>query len=318
MISGQEIEKIFRDNAERIFLINAETHTSWTYKQFHDLVAKMAQGLTARGLQKGERFAVLLPNSAELASLYFASLLLGTIIMPINPRLHPREIESILDFSTPKMALYAPSTQNLLTPRALARVPMHLALEHCAVSQPDIEISQLYQQINPCDVFLVTFTSGTTGHPKGVAHRISSVFENARLFNERINFTSSDCFLHVMPMAYMAGILNTLVCPFLAQGTIVSIPPFDARTVLFFWNSVIQYKANAMWLAPTMLAALLKMDRDSGAQEYCRVHMKAILVGTAPLPISLKNDFDTHHANMQLALKTHKGNKGNFPETMTS
>ena len=296
MISGREIEKIFQKNGERVFFINADTRTSWTYQRFHDLVTKMAKGLTSQGLRRGERFAVLLPNSPELAALYFASILLGTIIMPVNPRLHSHEIESIVEFSKPKLLLYTPATQSFLTLRALASVPKHLALEYCASEDLAIDMDQLYQQIKPCDVFLITFTSGTTGLPKGVAHKISSIFENARLFNERMNFIPSDCFLHVMPMSYMAGILNTLICPFLAQGTIVSIPPFDARTVLSFWNPVIQYQVNAMWLAPTMLAALLKMDRDSHALEYCRAHLKAISVGTAPLPTALKNDFEKKYS----------------------
>ena len=296
MITGQAIEKIFLENAERVFFINADSQVSWSYRSFHDLVIRMAQGLSSQGLGRGDRFAVLLPNSADLASLYFASVLLGTVIMPVNPRLHPHEIEAILEFSKPKLLLDTASTHTLLTPRALAGIPKHLNVENCPAAMPSLDASTLYRQVDPSSVFLVTFTSGTTGLPKGVAHRISSIFDNGRLLNERMNFTSTDSFLHVMPMAYMAGILNTLIGPFLAQGSIVSIPPFDARTVLNFWNPVIQNKVTAMWLAPTMIAALLKMDRDSRAQEYCCTHMKAILVGTAPLSPQLKNDFEKRYS----------------------
>lgn len=293
MISGPEIKKIFQENADRIFFVDVKGGLSWTYKDFHRLVLKMVQGIQAEGLARGDRFAVLLQNSVELAALYFAAILSGTVIMPLNPKLHPREIETILVLSKPKVLICSSATRDLSG--SLPKQLQLVLIDAWGSSGEFDGWEQAYEITDPSRVFLVTFTSGTTGLPKGVAHTISSLFENARVFNQVMHFEASDVFLHAMPMAYMAGILNTLIAPFLSQGVVVSIPPFDAQTALSFWNPVIQYRVNAMWLAPTMLAALLKVDRDPRAPQYCRYHLKAISVGTAPLPVRTKMDFESKY-----------------------
>jgi len=78
----------------------------------------------------------------------------------------------------------------------------------------------------------------------------------------------------------------------MAGASVVLGRPFDARSALNFWKPVIKYGANSFWLVPTILAALLTIDRDSTGWEYCRKHVKSIFVGTAPLPLKIKREFE--------------------------
>ena len=98
---------------------------------------------------------------------------------------------------------------------------------------------------------------------------------------------------HVLPMSYMAGLLNTLLCPFAAGASIVIDRSFDARLSLSFWGNPIEHDVNTFWLVPSILATLTKLDRDSRASGYCRQHVKLVCVGTAPLPLQVQKDFET-------------------------
>jgi long-chain acyl-CoA synthetase len=142
------------------------------------------------------------------------------------------------------------------------------------------------------DLLIILFTSGTTSAPKGVMHRIVSEFGNAVTFNTEMDFGPDHRFLHVWPMAYSSGYLNTLLSPFMAGGSVVLAGAFVAQTVLTFWNPVVAHAANTLWLSPTMMASLLRIDRDTAGIAWCRREVRTVCCGTAPLASKLKRDFE--------------------------
>ena len=111
-------------------------------------------------------------------------------------------------------------------------------------------------------------------------------------FNKELGFGPDHCFYHVLPMSYMAGFLNNLLCPFLAGSRVIVGPAFDARLGLKFWEAASKHGVNVMWLVPTILTALLAIDRNPAGREYCRNQVKTICVGTAPLPQKVKKEFE--------------------------
>src|SRR5205814_472885 len=75
----------------------------------------------------------------------------------------------------------------------------------------------------------IFFTSGTTSRPKGVCHTTHNMLANAIAFNKLVGLTDTVSMLHVMPMGYMAGFLNTILCPILAGGSVFLAPQFNAK-----------------------------------------------------------------------------------------
>jgi long-chain acyl-CoA synthetase len=131
--------------------------------------------------------------------------------------------------------------------------------------------------------------------PKGVPHRIGRLLDNAGAFNTELGFGPENRFLHVMTMGYMAGFLNTLLSPFMAGASVVIARAFDAQSALRFWQPVLQHAPDTFWMSPTMLTALLRVDRGEAGAEYCRTKVKTICVGTAPLPQRVKRDFEARY-----------------------
>ena len=72
----QNVLARFEESRDRIFLIEAPTGRSWTYAEFRGASIRAANFLAASGVQSGDRVLFVLPNSAELAQLYFGCLFL--------------------------------------------------------------------------------------------------------------------------------------------------------------------------------------------------------------------------------------------------
>ncbi|MGI8386132.1 AMP-binding protein [Robertmurraya sp. P23] len=100
------LENRARLTPDRIALVEAEGNYSLTYGELVSNGRKLACWLKAKGIQKGDRVALLAPNSVMYFELLFACSKLGAIFVPINWRLTSREIEYILEDCSPKVILF--------------------------------------------------------------------------------------------------------------------------------------------------------------------------------------------------------------------
>ncbi len=302
----QTIREVFEKNSESAFIIESQTNRQLSYADFYHMAVQLSLVLRQHDIGKSDRVAILLSNSVEFAALYFACLFIGAEAVPINPSLNQREVTLILGQTHAKLIVYCPSTKKLSdgyddgSCRQLALLPLieqqqnsekdYLTLDAMRMEQsPDF---QSLSDVRYDDVFSINFTSGTTSMPKGVVHKIDSLFGNAAAFNKDFGVSQEHRFFHVLPMAYMAGFLNTLLCPFMAGASVVLARQFDAQSAFRFWEPVIQYQANTFWLTPTMLSVLFSIDRNKDGVEYCHQHVKKIFVGTAPLLLKVKDNFE--------------------------
>jgi acyl-CoA synthetase (AMP-forming)/AMP-acid ligase II len=296
---GRAVAGLFRAQADRALLVELSTGRRFTYAEL-DALARRAAGLLLRaGGGPGQRVALLLENSAEFAALYFGCLLTGTVAVPVNPLLHPSEVAFIVDHAGLGGLIYSPATSKLLT--AEPSCPRHCLLpqQERGAGAGGIDLDDVppaeglsYESIDAGSLFSITFTSGTSALPKGVCHRVGSLLDNARTFNESLGLGPETRMLHVMTMGYMAGFLNTLLGPFMAGGTVVLAAAFNSRTPLAFWSGAREHGVNSVWLSPTMAAALVALDRDEPGRAYAREHLRVVCVGTAPLGGKIKQDFE--------------------------
>ena len=310
-VLSQVIERVEK-SADRTFLIDSLAERAFSYAEFDALARDLALTLRSCGVGHGDRVAILLENSAEFAILYFACLYLGAIAVPINTQLHREEIGFILQIADARLIAHSEKSLDLFDAVEMEKEGVALFLvaegespgganaESTGWSASNLRLAAApdwkpLQDVESTDLFSITFTSGTTSAPKGVAHRIGSLLGNARWIFETLGLGSGDRMLHVFNMAYMAGFLNTLLCPFMAGGSVVLSRAFDARSMLRFWEPAIAHDANTLWLAPTMLTALLRFDRNPAGAEFSRKQVTTVCVGTAPLPSSTKREFEDRY-----------------------
>ncbi len=175
-----------------------------TYRRMRELARAQAAGLDARGIGRGERVAVLSQNAGRLLTSFFGVSGYGRVLVPINFRLAPPEIQYILEHSGASM---------LLVDRELADAVADLPVAHRIVLGTDSD-GELYPEgaePQPWDdqdeesTATINYTSGTTARPKGVEMSHRNLWSNAAIFGWHTGVSDRDTYLHTLPMFHCNG-----------------------------------------------------------------------------------------------------------------
>ena len=175
-----------------------------TYRRMQELARAQAANLDERGIGRGERVAVLSQNSGRLLTSFFGVSGYGRVLVPINFRLSPVEIEYILEHSGAQMLLVDPE---------LADSVAHLNVKHRVVmgTDTDGEIYLADREPEPWAerdedaTATINYTSGTTARPKGVEMTHRNLWTNAAIFGWHTGLSDRDTYLHTLPMFHCNG-----------------------------------------------------------------------------------------------------------------
>jgi acyl-CoA synthetase (AMP-forming)/AMP-acid ligase II len=288
----------FSASADRVFIIDSAGR-ELTYGQLARAAAAAVRCLKAVGVSRGDRIGFLLPHGADFAIFYFSCLLGGITAVPINGALPIKDLSFILPRCRLKAVVVAGGDTALriaVGEAGFADIAFLPRLDPIALlagpPAAQREVDALVAEIDPFSLLSVHFTSGTTSLPKGVPHKAASLLGNAAAFNAAFGIGEDCVMLHLMPMAYMAGFLNTLLVPFMAGGRVVLAREFSAQIIPRFWKPIVENKVNMVWVSPSMLVALNKVDRDPGGPAYCRANPLMVFSATAPLPMKVRAAFE--------------------------
>lgn len=291
---GIFLKKIFMENWNEIFIIDSITDEKFTYCDFFSKVIKFKEKLMNMKLTQKDFLCLIMDNSVNLAAIYFSSLLLGTKVVPIDPYKGNDEINEILDQLDNKKII---SDKNI----AYNFLPTSKLTESAKNHRSIVTIDDLnvFDELNSDDIFLITFTSGSTGKQKGVMHSFNNLFQSAISFQQKFDFDKNNIFLHNIPMTYMAGILNLLILPIISQSKIVVTNRTNISNITSFWSIPIKYSVNTFWLIPTVLELLLNLDRGIEGVHFTRKNKITICVGTSSLNVITKKIFEEKY-NVEL------------------
>jgi long-chain acyl-CoA synthetase len=284
---GKLLQTIFKNNWEQIFIFDDICNTSLTYGDFFKRIIQIKEKILKLQIKKNENICVLMHNSVNLLALYIATSFLQITIIPIDPLRGKSEILDILSTTKPKILISNINDFNDFSNK------IDLDGIESSNYQDDIIKNnlELFLEINFDYGFLTTFTSGSTGIPKGVTHSLNNLIKSSLAFNEKFNFNNERIFLHNLPMSYMAGILNSFVLPLVSCSKIVVSERFNISNALKFWDIPKKYSVNSFWFTPTILGLLLKFDRGEDGITYAHQYSLSGYVVTAPLNKNVKEEF---------------------------
>ena len=268
MNASQSLNAVFTDRWNEHALICDSR--KFTYGELYAHAASISAWITGQGCQTGDSIALKLPNGWAFAAAYLACLIGGFRVVPVNTELNAAEQEYIVARTRPQIVV-----DNELTLIALDALNVGVP----AFNYPDDCVAAIF------------FTSGTTGRPKGVCHSLGALVSNVQVFNHAMGIDNKIRQYHVLPMAYMAGFLNTLLSPWLAGGLVLLGPRFRSEEVLHFWERPIKWQANSIWLTPTLAALLARMSRNAKTALQVGTSLKHVFCGTAPLSASTRKAF---------------------------
>jgi long-chain acyl-CoA synthetase len=273
---------------------------------------QLAAGLRALGIEKGDRILVMLPNCPEVLSAYQAIARAGAVIIPVLPLLKPPEVHYIAANSGASAII----TSSLLLPvlqRALAGLStMHYiiatgiseeqdgaphVLPYTTVVAKGADKAERYltdlDEGKPAedDMAAILYTSGTTGHPKGVILTHKNLVTNALYGLNSMDPTADPkqdfgvAHLAILPLAHAYGILMLDVA-YLSGVKIVMHPRFDVDAVL---SAIERHRIAFFAGVPAMFVALLYAP---DADKYDTSSLQRCGSGSAPLPVEVLKGFE--------------------------
>ncbi|MCJ7582806.1 MAG: long-chain-fatty-acid--CoA ligase [Candidatus Aminicenantes bacterium] len=249
---------------------------SFTYLQFKSRVDNIAGSFRAAGITKGDRIAIIHQNCHVFLESYFAAAKIGAVLVPINYRLSPRDFVYILKDSQAKMLLIQSEFYNPVD-RDKYDVPLiKVVVEGRIEGKHGARDTEPEVLIEGADIAHLYYTSGTTGHPKGVILTHGNNLEHARTSAREFCLTPEDNWLHVSPMFHLADAWAVWAIT-LAAGTHVMIPCFESHAV---FRSIQDHRVTLSNFIPTMLNVLVNTP---GVQDYDFSSLRLILSGGAPI-----------------------------------
>ncbi len=256
-------------------------------------VAAMAAGFrNVLGLVPGDCVALAMGNCPQYVEIWYAAWYAGLMTVPMNAKLHPKELEYILQnsgarvcFASSDLAQPVESLRGNLP--ALARVIEVASSDYTALHRavPNIALADTA----PDDVAWLFYTSGTTGRPKGVmiTHR-NLVCMSLCYFAAVESIEPGDCVLHAAPMSHGSGCYNF---PHMLAGANQVIPDSGHFEPAEIFQLCRRWRGVTMFAAPTMVHRLVAHARQ---QAPALDGLKTIVYGGGPMYLQdIKNALDT-------------------------
>ncbi|MGE0128897.1 MAG: AMP-binding protein [Blastocatellales bacterium] len=287
-----------------------------SYNQYRDAVNRLAKGLIAYGVEKGDHVAVWATNVPEWIFLQLALAKIGAVIVTVNTNYRAVEIEYVLrqgDISTLFLieefrgnnyleSLYtvAPEIKEIRNPASevlrceklprlkraalIGKEPRQgLALFSDVMAMADEvsdeELKARQASVNSHDVAMMQYTSGTTGFPKGVMLTHHNLINQSHVACARGDLSEDERYVTAMPLFHIAGSLGgTIYCLYLGS-TLIPLVAFDPLKHLELFE---QERGTFTFAVPTMLVAMLNHPRFA---EFDLSSVRNIFTGATPVPV---------------------------------
>jgi acyl-CoA synthetase (AMP-forming)/AMP-acid ligase II len=207
-----------------------------TFAQLDEVTDRLASPIAGRGVQSGDRVALLMLENAAVFELAFAVAKLGAIVVPLNWRWVPPEVAHALNLCSPSLVFVSKRFQELLKD-----APHDLSVVSLA-DEPQDANGQLCEFVGgsprlpsadiPSDhPWLILFTSGTTGRAKGCVHATRSMVITAASTVAHAGLKPDDRFLLTMPLFHVFGLDMSIAHLSIGGGVVIARAGSDAGAI---------------------------------------------------------------------------------------
>ncbi|MGK2908365.1 MAG: long-chain-fatty-acid--CoA ligase [Sphingobium sp.] len=293
----------------------------YSYAECLDGVRRVACGLQAMGLKKGDRVGLYLPNVPHYVAAYYGAMMAGAIVVNFSPLYTAAELAHQVEDSGTKIlftlsakallptaleVLESSSLEKLVVGSIAGALPKTKSILYRMFKKKEIverphdprvvAFSTLIANKGDCtvhpidpveDIALLQYTGGTTGQPKGAMLTHQNLTANARQVQMiDPHPDEADRIIGVLPFFHVFANTCTLNRTVLKGGEIVMLPRFEAVQVL---AAVQRTKATSLPGVPTMYQALLD---HPAIRNIDFSSLRACISGGAPLPLEVKLRFE--------------------------
>lgn len=244
----------------------------YTFSQLEERAKRISAGFTAKGLAKGDRVAILMPNRPEFIELEVALAIHGLIKVPLNYRLAPRELDYMIHDSGAKLLIADSDLAN----RVQTDIPrIHVGAEYEDwLEQQQVNDFPLVV-VSENDPFAILYTSGTTGRPKGVILSHRNMISSALGLMIACEMNEKDVMGHVAPLTHGSSF-------FIAASFILGINQviFDKFEPQDFLQAIQSQGITTVFLVPTMVNLMI---HEQNFSQFDLSGLRTINMAGAPM-----------------------------------
>ncbi|HEY9555679.1 MAG TPA: AMP-binding protein [Acidimicrobiales bacterium] len=259
-----------------------------TYAEINSRVNRLASALTRHGVAKGDRVAILALDGGGYLETILATMKLGAVYVPINYKLAPNEVHTLVARAEAKVILiddrYAETAMGLKGAiDGLGLVvsfdgsSADIAYEDLLATGDDVEPDVA---VDDSDIIGLAFTSGTTGLPKGVLQSQGMLKAMIAARQVQYDVRDDDFRYGASPMFHIAG--QVMLLSHLTRGIpSLVLPKFDTDTVVRWLGSG---EITSCFMVPTMISSVLAHPQVAEG-DYS--NLRTIIYGSAPMTPTL-------------------------------
>lgn len=259
-----------------------------TYAEGHRRLDAIAAGLLTLG-QVGDRVAIVSTNRFEAFEIYLAAMHAGMAATPMNPKLHAKEYEHIIQDSGATFVVYSSEFEDTLS-EIKSSLPA-TERNFCIGSNESTRLGRPYDvllglssspfsgvNIDPNDLAWLFYTSGTTGRPKGAMETHRNLVTMVQQFlTSGLDADENDVMLHLAPVSHGTASVGLV---FLSRGGAQAFPLSKSFEPTKVFEAIERYRVTATMMAPTMVQML---TRSPDRTKFDISSLKTVVYGGAPM-----------------------------------
>jgi long-chain acyl-CoA synthetase len=287
---GQNLASILPETAsrhgDRIALKLDDTEL--TYKQLEEASAHAAGLLRSKGIEPGDRVAVMLPNVPYFAILYFAILRMGAVVVPLNPRYGGSEVAYHVGDAGAKLLFVWHQFTDAGKKGAEESDAEMIAVEPGKFEEllGDAEAYSDVAERERDDVAVILYTSGTTGKPKGAVLTHGNVAKSTAVATTLVEMSEDDVILGALPFFHVFGQACGLNSATKLGACVSLIPKFTPEATL---EAIQRDGVTVFEGVPTMYSAVLNFD---DRENYDTSSLRVGIAGGQAMPVEVMEKFE--------------------------
>ncbi len=278
---------------------------SYTYSRMEELVRHTAGVLQSNGVKKGDRVGILLENCPEFILSYFGVLRLGAVAVPTNIFLKDREIAANMNDCAAEYLISSETFADRMKSMPELAHTLKKTFTHNKASFESIVINEqigdagaVETYVEPKDLAIVLYTSGTTGRSKGVMLTHSNIIENAKSYVDAIGMAHGDRMMMVLPMFHATSMLCSLLGPLVRGSSIVLLESILEVSRSGYPEMLKKLRPSLVVGVPAFFSTLARAKVTDEMRES--FPFRLCISGGAPLPVDIINRFKDVYGKMIL------------------
>ncbi|MCU1593395.1 MAG: AMP-binding protein, partial [Frankiales bacterium] len=297
---GDALDRAVAAGPAREALVSVEQGVRFTYAELSAAVDRVARGLLARGIEKGDRVGIWSPNCLEWVLVQYATARIGAVLVTINPAYRTHELAYVLQQAGVSLLIAAPEFKGSdYTAMAAEAAP---DVEAVFFGSPEWDALSLDggplpdRALYASEPINIQYTSGTTGFPKGATLSHTNILGNGFLVGEGCSYTEADRICVPVPFYHCFGmVMGNLAALTHGACVVIPAPSFDPAATL---RAVQQERCTSLYGVPTMFIAELALADFSA---YDLSTLRTGIMAGSPCPVEVMKQVQVFMPDVTIA-----------------